>query len=550
MAFRFNWPRFDAEFYDEAKSQLEVALNKGNKPKNIVDHITVKELDMGTLPPELEILEIGELATDKFRGIFKLTYSGDAYIVLQTKVQANPMHSKKSQLPRHARPGILAADQPLVVPMLLRISDLKLRGIVVLVVSKTKGITLVFKNDPLENILISSTFDSVSSVRNFLQREIEKQLRTMFQEDLPVMIHNLSLRYINKEEEEKRRQELQKRHALPSPPASIMSDHVKSRTRSSQYDTMSMPELAPQTPSSLRNRRLRSDDDDLVSFSGYLSEGHPAIYRQQQDFASFSDLHYHDTIALKSLTYASHLNGASTLNYDDYSRNTSSMRSTDYLGLDGSLGSQYAADHHQQDICSEAPSEDNGSLLFGPSSTNSVTYEDYSPADEYGSLGLDQFGLMPVTLLLPQDQEIVLQPSENAMAAKLAQLACANHTISLFTPTLEHYTYRSLPHTVKRNGHTIPNKKKIPKRRIIRYSTPQPQQNHPPTETEGSVSWERRPSPPLQSPTSSISHPLLTRPPPAISPYLATRLSRSLSDPRQHLQYHMPSIESVASQRV
>jgi hypothetical protein len=49
MAFRFNWPQFDAEFYDEAKSQLEVALNKGNKPKNIVDHITVKELDMGTL---------------------------------------------------------------------------------------------------------------------------------------------------------------------------------------------------------------------------------------------------------------------------------------------------------------------------------------------------------------------------------------------------------------------------------------------------------------------------------------------------------------------
>ena len=48
MAFRFNWPEFDAEFYEEARSQLEAALNKGNKPKNIVDHITVKELNMGT----------------------------------------------------------------------------------------------------------------------------------------------------------------------------------------------------------------------------------------------------------------------------------------------------------------------------------------------------------------------------------------------------------------------------------------------------------------------------------------------------------------------
>lgn len=48
MAFRFNWPEFDQEFYVEAKSQLEAALNKGNKPSAIVDHITVKELDMGT----------------------------------------------------------------------------------------------------------------------------------------------------------------------------------------------------------------------------------------------------------------------------------------------------------------------------------------------------------------------------------------------------------------------------------------------------------------------------------------------------------------------
>jgi translation elongation factor EF-Ts len=48
MAFRFNWPEFDAEFYREAKNQLEAALNKGNKPKNIVDHIVVTELNMGT----------------------------------------------------------------------------------------------------------------------------------------------------------------------------------------------------------------------------------------------------------------------------------------------------------------------------------------------------------------------------------------------------------------------------------------------------------------------------------------------------------------------
>ncbi|KAF9947069.1 ERMES complex subunit [Mortierella alpina] len=201
MAFRFQWPYFSEEFIQEAKTMLTNALNKGNKPAVIVDHITVKELDMGTLPPELEMLEMGELSMERFRGIFKLTYNGDAHIVLQTKVQANPMNVKKTDNPSYTRRGILAADQPLVVPMLLRISDFKLRGIIVLVVDQIKGITLVFKNDPLESVLVSSTFDSITPIQRFLQSEIEKQLRNLFQEDLPSAIHNLSQQFTKKPEE-------------------------------------------------------------------------------------------------------------------------------------------------------------------------------------------------------------------------------------------------------------------------------------------------------------------------------------------------------------
>ncbi|KAF9157219.1 ERMES complex subunit [Mortierella sp. AD011] len=201
MAFRFQWPYFSDEFIQQAKTMLTNALNKGNKPAVIVDHITVKELDMGTLPPELEMLEMGELSMERFRGIFKLTYNGDAHVVLQTKVQANPMNVKKTDNPSYTRRGILAADQPLVVPMLLRISDFKLRGIIVLVVDQIKGITLVFKNDPLESVLVSSTFDSITPIQRFLQSEIEKQLRNLFQEDLPTAIHNLSQQFTKKPED-------------------------------------------------------------------------------------------------------------------------------------------------------------------------------------------------------------------------------------------------------------------------------------------------------------------------------------------------------------
>jgi distribution and morphology protein 34 len=104
MSFTFNWPRFSDQFHYDAIQMLNTALNKGNKPPIIADRIEVVELEMGTQvcllssrrlsdvhprlqPPELEIRDIGELTVDQFRGIFRLTYSGDAHLVLKTKVQ-------------------------------------------------------------------------------------------------------------------------------------------------------------------------------------------------------------------------------------------------------------------------------------------------------------------------------------------------------------------------------------------------------------------------------------------------------------------------------
>lgn len=204
MSFNFKWPTFSPEFHASAAQMLNSALNRGPKPKVIADDILVEELGMGTIPPELEILEIGDLGTDRFRGIFRLTYAGDAHLVLKTKVQANPL--SKPNRPdiglfpsSNASRGILFAAAPLIVPMHLRLSSVKLRAIVVLVVSKAKGITLVFKNDPLESVEVSSTFDSVAVIQKYLQQEIEGQLREMFREDLPGIIHRLSQKWLSGE---------------------------------------------------------------------------------------------------------------------------------------------------------------------------------------------------------------------------------------------------------------------------------------------------------------------------------------------------------------
>ncbi|EAU39393.1 conserved hypothetical protein [Aspergillus terreus NIH2624] len=170
MAFNFNWSPLmaDASFYTRAQDLLTAALNKSPKPPIIVDDIIVTELNLGSIPPELEILEIGDLAEDRFRGIFKMSYSGDAFLTLKTRVQANPLNTYLLTRPSFASPLPLAAAK--------------------------RGSPWCSEMIPLESLKVSSTFDSIPFVRDFLQREIEAQLRILFMDELPAIIHRLSLR--------------------------------------------------------------------------------------------------------------------------------------------------------------------------------------------------------------------------------------------------------------------------------------------------------------------------------------------------------------------
>ena len=198
MAFNFNWSPLIADT-ERVRDMLTNALNKSPKPPIIVDDIVVNELNLGSTPPELEILEIGDLAEDKFRGIFRMSYTGDAYLTLKTKVQANPLNTYLSAKPTFASPQPLAANSSLTIPIQITLSDIWLSGFVILVFSKQKGITIVFRNDPLESLKVSSTFDSIPFVRDYLQKTIESQLRDLFMEDLPAIIHRLSLRHFSSE---------------------------------------------------------------------------------------------------------------------------------------------------------------------------------------------------------------------------------------------------------------------------------------------------------------------------------------------------------------
>ncbi|KXX79524.1 Mitochondrial distribution and morphology protein 34 [Madurella mycetomatis] len=195
MAFNFNWSPLtaDAGFYERARDLLTTALNKSPKPPIIVDDIFVTEFNLGSVPPDLEILEIGDLAEDRFRGIFKMCYSGDAFLTLKTRVQANPLNTYLSAKPSFTSPQPLAAASGLTIPLQITLAEIKLKAFIIVVFSKQKGLTIVFRDDPLESLKVSSTFDSIQFVRDYLQRTIEGKLRDLMMDELPSIIHRLSL---------------------------------------------------------------------------------------------------------------------------------------------------------------------------------------------------------------------------------------------------------------------------------------------------------------------------------------------------------------------
>ena len=87
----------------------------------------------------------------------------------------------------------MAAASGLTIPLSISLSDIKLSAFIILVFSKQKGLTVVFRNDPLESLKVSSTFDSIQFVRDYLQRTIEQQLRNLMMDELPAIIHRLSV---------------------------------------------------------------------------------------------------------------------------------------------------------------------------------------------------------------------------------------------------------------------------------------------------------------------------------------------------------------------
>ncbi|GME85041.1 unnamed protein product [Ambrosiozyma monospora] len=218
MSFKINWDHIEKKNLSTTTIELlEEVLNSGKRPSILSSDIKIVDLSFGEIAPDFEILEIGDLANDKFRGIFKFKYYGDASITVNTKVSASPLKNysdtfsdtildennvnyknmsyELNDLTGFIKPEFNLSDCDFDIPLNLTLSKFRLSSIIVVVFSKTKGLTLVFKNDPLESIEVSSTFDRIKPIAEFLQKKIEAQIGDLFKELLPSILYKFSLKY-------------------------------------------------------------------------------------------------------------------------------------------------------------------------------------------------------------------------------------------------------------------------------------------------------------------------------------------------------------------
>lgn len=134
---------------------------------------------------------------------------------------------------------------------------------------------MVFRNDPLESLKVSSTFDAIPFVREYLQKEIEGQLRTLLMDEVPAIIHRLSLRLWVPEHRAKEDQELARQEQHPS------GDEKP-------IDPLASP---PQDPVDVSGNIL--DPSQIASLSLDASSEHRSLFSQKNllRLAALTDSH-------------------------------------------------------------------------------------------------------------------------------------------------------------------------------------------------------------------------------------------------------------------
>ncbi|KNC76179.1 hypothetical protein SARC_11310, partial [Sphaeroforma arctica JP610] len=170
---------------------------------------------------------------ERFKGIFRLAYSGDLSVEFTSKAQLAPVKTptRQSNINR-LKKGVMAVNKPLVIPVKVSISKWEIDGIANLDMHRTRGVALSFKNDPLVSIKVNTSFDDNKFLAQMLQETLEKEVRDLWTTGIPELVHTISLQLIK---------DYQTQHTEVSRAKNKRTQTARSRARRQSRDTLSEP---------------------------------------------------------------------------------------------------------------------------------------------------------------------------------------------------------------------------------------------------------------------------------------------------------------------
>lgn len=308
MSFKISWDPdlINASNFPHVAALLESALSKGPRPDGVIGPILVDHLYLGDSPPHLHIKSIIDLDKTRFKAVFSMVYAGNASITLRTRVQANLLRTAVTSSSSSSPPGtttaaaappppppisvlpsFLGALPSLAMPLQFTIHDFRLKGTVTLVVAKNRGAVLVFQDDPLQSIQISSSLDDLPSVSAKIKAEVEAEIRDVFRDSIPRVIYDLTCP-----------EPTEPAPTVPPPSAAAPPNGFGSHPPN--------PTSSPPDDSNNNN----NNDDDPLNFSALTPAAAAKIrgLARLNDTLSLAPPSLFDANALDALSYANYLN--------------------------------------------------------------------------------------------------------------------------------------------------------------------------------------------------------------------------------------------------
>jgi len=218
MSFIFNWTGLDEDTIRVAKCALEDVLNRGDAIGGVVGGFEVKEFNIGSVPPEVQLIET-TVAENGFKTYFKISYNGDFRLELKTTAQINKFSPTNEKTARFMI-GVVSAHKPSLVPLRFTIHQVHLNGILMVHLLKDSNnnninnINIRFLNDPLQSVVITSSLEYLPIARTTLKRMVENHLRTFLVDKLPLLAQEIQpmLNSIMEKKKEEKKKDVQEEY--------------------------------------------------------------------------------------------------------------------------------------------------------------------------------------------------------------------------------------------------------------------------------------------------------------------------------------------------